>query len=112
MIHRCHLIFHLLKVRKDRAYTIQVDGNHREISIAAKVIEGLSCYNQPGQRENKAKDKSFVKALLISVCSIKLIRVLKSNQNPPKGMINFIRGYFHKEFMILNDTNVKTFDGH
>lgn len=79
-------------MNKDRAYTIQFDGGFKEISISAKAVQGLISLNQPGRRENETKDKSFLKALLISVCSLKKIQCLQPNQQPEKEMVNFIKG--------------------
>lgn len=79
-------------MNKDRAYTIRADGVFKEISISTKAVEGLISLNQPGRRENEAKDKSFLKALLISVCSLKTIQCLQPNQKPAKEMVNFIKG--------------------
>lgn len=81
-------------MNKDRAYTIQIGGIFKEISISAKAVDGLIVLNQPGRRENGKKDKSFLKALLISVCSLKTIQCLRTNQKPAKEMISFIKGTY------------------
>lgn len=83
-----------MKVFGDRAYVIQVNGENHEVKIAAKVVNGLIALNQPGRRENIDKDNSFIKALLIAVCSLNRIKTLQANENLPKGMKNFIKGEF------------------
>lgn len=88
-------------MKKDRCYIIENNGS-QNVSIAAAVVERLIGLNQPGRRENTTKDKTFVKALLIAVCSLQFIRNLSPNQKPPKPSLNFIKGteYFAKILLL------------
>lgn len=83
--------FCYFKINGDRAYLITVDGECHTITFGANVIEGLTKLNQPERRAQSEKDKSFIKAMLISVCKLDKIQSLRCNEKLPKEMINFIK---------------------
>lgn len=83
-----------MQCNKDRAYLIEIDGKSREIRLAARVIDGLLLLNQSNRREDVSRDKSFIKALLISICSLKTIQNLEENERLNKSMLAFIKGKY------------------
>lgn len=76
------------KERKDRAYLVRVDGVFQEIKLSAQLMNGLILFNGTPRRENVALDKSFIKGLLIGVCTINVIR---KEKNIHKDILAFIR---------------------
>lgn len=68
-----------------------VDGVFREIKFSSQLIKGLSLFNGETRRENVALDKSFIKGLLIGICTINTIR---KEKNIHKDILAFIRELF------------------
>lgn len=66
------------------AHQSKSDGTNYEVIIAAHAVKGLHFLNEPDRcdyrRDNMNKDKTFIKALLISVCKFAAIRELKSGR--------------------------------
>lgn len=81
-----------MQLNKDRAYTIQINNKNQEVTLASRVISGLLWLNEPNRRENTEYDKTFIKALLIGICTLKTIQNLSENQRIPKGVLAFIKG--------------------
>lgn len=84
----------MLQINKDRAYTILFDGNAKEFIMPATVVNGLVKLNQPGRREIAKKDKSFLKAILLSICPLETIQAMSSGATPPKEIMSFIKDLF------------------
>lgn len=63
-----------------------------EITLAARVVQGLLLMNESSRRKDVSKDKVFIKALLIAICTLKTIYNLKENQTLPKSILSFIKG--------------------
>lgn len=70
------------------------NGVSQTLTISAKAVQGLIQMNQPGSRENPAKDKGFIKALLISLCTLKKIQSMDENQKIENGILGFIKGKY------------------
>lgn len=66
--------------------------DHVQINFPARVIDGLLLMNKPTWREDKSKDKTYIKALLMAVCRLENLQKLAENESPPKHLINFIKG--------------------
>lgn len=64
----------------------------KEVTLAARAVQGLLWMNELSRRKNTAKDKVFIKALLIAACTLKNIHSLKQNELPPKCILSFIKG--------------------
>lgn len=77
-------------MKKDRAYLLQ---GGQEITIAGTVVECLISLNQK-HREDKSKDRTFIKGLLLSTFTLKAIENLAENQLPPKEVLAFIKDLF------------------
>lgn len=94
VVHAFSIIVFFLQIQGDREYLIGVEGG--KVTIAAKAVHGLMQLNQPnGQRENEQKDKGFIKALLISVCTLKKIQSMDENVDRiEKDCLNFIKGAY------------------
>lgn len=64
----------------------------QEIKIATKVVDGLMSLNKPPHRNDIGKDKSYVKALLITINTLKGIQNMHENEKIPRHILGFIKG--------------------
>lgn len=72
----------------------------QEVNIAGSVVQCLISLNEK-YREDKSKDKVFLKGLLIAVCSLTSIENLAENQLPPKQMISFNKSRYNLRMAIV-----------
>lgn len=80
------------------------DGVYQTIKIAAKAVNGLLGMNQPGNRENTAKDMGFIKTLLVALCTLKKIISMDENAKIENGIRIFIKGeYFTFRWFLINN---------
>lgn len=62
----------------------------KEVSLAAKIVNGLTQVNDAEKRENASFDKAFIKALLVGLVGISGIK----SQGVDKNVMRFIKGIF------------------
>lgn len=70
---------------------MEIDGVFKEIQISAQLIKGLTLFNQAPRRQNIFLDKSFIKGLLIGICTLDGIRNATVIN---KDILSFIRELF------------------
>lgn len=75
----------------DRAYFVKVRGKYEEIKMPAVLVKVLLELNEKDNRKDIGMDQPFVKAIIIGICTIKVIR-----QNEPidKDLLIFIKAIF------------------
>lgn len=76
---------------------MQIDGRYQEVKMAALLVNGLLCLNKNENRDNANFDKPFIKALIISLHTLKKIDI---GEPMKKDLLIFIRGNYFK-FMIF-----------
>lgn len=79
------------QAQKDRAYILKIDGQYKELKMAALLVKGLLELNKDENRDNANLDKSFIKALMIGVCTLKKI---ENGDAIKKDLLIFIKGYY------------------
>lgn len=79
-------------MNKDREYMI--GGTSQKVVMCSRAVIGLVSLNQPGRRENQEKDKIFIKALLLAVCTLETIKRLSEQEPIPKELLRFMREIF------------------
>lgn len=85
-------MFSLFKqIQKDRAYLVKVDDHFTEMKMPALLVEGLLHLNGTENRKNANMDKTFIKALIIGICTIKAIQ---NNCQIHKDLLIFMKGIF------------------
>lgn len=84
---QCTRIY-LFQANGDRAYLIVSKEGAKEISLAAKIVNGLKQMNAEGKRQNSHLDQNFVKVLLVGLVGTKAIRTQGVNEN----VIRFVKG--------------------
>lgn len=80
--------FLLFQIHKDRSYLVDFGETFEEVVLSAHVIGGLIKWNEK-ERGNQQMDKVFLKALLIGVFTIK---VIKSAAKIDKFLLKFVKG--------------------
>lgn len=70
---------------------VKIDGNFEEVKMPARLVKGLMRLNQPGTREIVDLDKTYVKALVIALFTVKAI---KDGLEMKKDMLKFMKGLF------------------
>lgn len=93
-----------IKDNGDRSYLVQVGQEFEEIKLGVRVISGLIHLNELDRRNNVDFDKSFIKALLISVFSVETI---KKSLELNKDSLKFIKG--NMRFNQLNESQSFSF---
>lgn len=83
------------------------DGVGEIVTIPAKAVHGMLQLNLPGNRENASKDVCFIKALLVSLCTLKKIQSMDESEKLENGIVNFMKGeYFcSNSFKIISLNN-------
>lgn len=74
----------------DRAYLVEKENGVKEVTLAAKIINGLKQMNTSVTRENQCFDKAFIKALLVGLIGIKEIKT----HGVDTAVLNFIKGFY------------------
>lgn len=74
---------------KDRSFYILIDGVFKEVKFCVSLVNGLTALNAPGNRENIAYDKRFIKGLIIGICSTK--EIMKGTPIN-KDLLKFFKG--------------------
>lgn len=72
----------------DRAYLNSTKTGAKEFTLAGKIINGLKQLNATEKRENTSFDKAFIKALLVGIAGISVIK----SQSIDKSVMKFIKG--------------------
>lgn len=72
---------------------VRIDDVFKEIELSAQLVNGLCLLNQPTNRQNITFDKSFVKALIISICTLQAIKT-SGEEAIHKDVLKFIRELF------------------
>lgn len=78
-----------IKATNDRAYLVKIDGRFKELKMAAVMVDALRRFNDGDNRKNFARDKAFVKTLIIGLCGLKSI---EDGESVHQDLIIFIRG--------------------
>lgn len=81
---------YFLQDNAKRTYLVQINGEYKGIEITMRVVDWLTKMNT-NYRADKTFDKAFIKALLIAVLSVKLV---KSGEEIDDGYISFVKGEF------------------
>lgn len=80
----------------DRAYLVLIDGQYQEVKMAALLVNGLLHLNKMENRGNANFDKTFIKALIIGLCTLKNV---ESSEPLKKDLLIFIKGIFICDFL-------------
>lgn len=75
---------------------VKVDGRFEEVKMAVRLVKGLLQLNETENRGNAMLDKPFIKALIIGLCTLK---VLDNGEAINKDLLIFIRGNFFLHFL-------------
>lgn len=96
--HFCSRYCLLLQANGDRAYKVESKGVVKEVHLSKRAVDGLITLNT-SKRSDIRKDKNFLKALMIGVCS--LARIREQNSIIEEGEKQFIQSLF--EFRVSDD---------
>lgn len=75
--------------QKDRAYFVKIGDTFKEVKMASVLVNGLQMFNENENRKKSEFDKSFVKALIIGLCTKKSI---ENGEEINKDLLIFIKG--------------------
>lgn len=76
---------------KDRAYFVKIDDQFKEIKMASLLVNGLKILNDGENRKQPGLDKTFVKALIIGLCTQKAI---ENGEQIHKDLLIFMKGLY------------------
>ncbi|XP_031626207.1 uncharacterized protein LOC116342655 [Contarinia nasturtii] len=92
----------------DRAFQIRTQNGLEEITLSARAVNGLIKLNE--NRDDEGKDKTFLKALLIGIYTLKRIKE-STVETIDRGVLEFVKDLF--AFRVSNDpegTRLGTFE--
>lgn len=68
---------------------VKIDGEFKEVKMPAKLVKGLLSLNEGENRKNTDLDKTFIKALIIGLWTIKKV---KTDERINKDFVLFLKG--------------------
>lgn len=76
-------------VKKDRAYSVRINGVFEEVKMASLLVNGLKYMNDGNYRKQSTLDHAFVKMLIIGLCTKDAI---KNGEQIHKDLKIFMKG--------------------
>ena len=94
------ICFRIIKDNGDRAFRIEVRGSVKEVLLSAVAVKGLITLNTQRRTDRKV-DKTFLKALVIGVCSLNRFKESTDLMPFKNGEIEFIEGTSRTDLFVV-----------